>query len=259
MTETAVARPWAEASAAVVMVMNSVMNGMRSIMISSQSNVRSVRKTAQGGELSSRRSTSISSSFSQRATTTAATPLPTKFVSDLRFGHEPIDAEDQRQARHRDRRHHGERSGERDESRAGDSRCSLGRQHRHTDNRQLLAHRQLDVERLCDEQRRHRQVDIGAVEVERIAGRHDQADHRLRTTQALELLHQRHERRLRRRSAEHRQQLLFDVRDEAENAEAGDRRDRAEHHEDEQQARQVEAAHQERQRPAVPRRRSGRW
>jgi hypothetical protein len=47
----------------------------------------------------------------------------------------------------------------------------------------FLRERQVDVERLRDEQHRQRHVDVGAVEVERVAGGHDQADDRLRAAE----------------------------------------------------------------------------
>ena len=63
-----------------------------------------------------------------------------------------------------------------DEARTSDARGALARQHRDREQAQLLAERKLDVEGLGDEQCSHRHVDIGAVEVEGIAGRDDEAD-----------------------------------------------------------------------------------
>ena len=75
--------------------------------------------------------------------------------------------------------------------------------------------REIDVQRLRDEQRRQRHVDVGAVEVEGIAGRHDEADDLLRAAEPLELRHQRGQRAFRGRRAEHDQQFVLDVAEEA--------------------------------------------
>ena len=101
------------------------------------------------------------------------------------------------------------------------------------------------VGRLRDEHRGHRQVDRRAVEVERVAGRNDQADRRLLHAEVLELRHHPRQHRLRRRRAEHDQQLLLDVADELAGWRSrATRAISAEHDEDEDEARQVEGAHQ---------------
>ena len=79
----------------------------------------------------------------------------------------------------------------------------------------------------------HRHVDRGAVEVERVACRHDQADHRLRAPEVLELRHDPRQHGLGRRGAEDDQDLLADVPQELDDAETGRHGDRAEHEEDE--------------------------
>jgi hypothetical protein len=138
---------------------------------------------------------------------------------------------------------------QRDETCAGHTRRTVPGQRRDEEQRELLLNGEIEVERLRDEQRGHREVDVRAVEIERIARRHDQTDHRSRAPQPLQLLHQRHQRGLRRRGAEHRQQLLTDVDDKAQDAEAGVGSDRAQHDEHEQQTGEIEAAHEQRQRP----------
>ena len=98
----------------------------------------------------------------------------------------------------------------------------------------------MDAQRMADEQRRQRHVDVGAVEVERIARRHDEAHDRLGHAQPLELGHELRQRALRRGGAEHDQQLVLYVGDEAEDAEARDPGDDAEHDHHEQRRRDVE-------------------
>ena len=55
-----------------------------------------------------------------------------------------------------------------------------------TDQRHFLREGQLDIEGLRDEEDRHRQIDVGAIEIERIASRNDQPDYRLGAAQAFE-------------------------------------------------------------------------
>ena len=85
---------------------------------------------------------------------------------------------------------------------------------------ELLRQRHRRVGGLRDEHRRHRQVDRGAVEVERIAGGHHQADDGLAHAQVLQLGHHARQHRLARRGAEHDQQLFLDVLDELPDREA---------------------------------------
>jgi len=161
-----------------------------------------------------------------------------------RFAHETVDAQDQCEASDRYRWHHGQRRRQRDEAGAGDAGGALGGEHGHCQQGDFLRQCQVDVKRLGDEDRGHRQVDVGAVEVERIAARHHQSDHRLGAAQSLELAHQRHQARFGRGRAQHQQQFVADVADEAQDAETGQSRDQAQHDQHEQRAGQIEAAHQ---------------
>src|SRR5215204_4894391 len=121
---------------------------------------------------------SSSSAASHFDTTTVATPLPIRLVSArasdmnrstpsmsamLATGIEPTVARVR---------------GEHDEAGAGHPGGTLRGQQKDADDAELLPQGQLGVGRLRQEDRRHRQVDAGAVEVERVAGRNDQADHR---------------------------------------------------------------------------------
>jgi hypothetical protein len=124
------------------------------------------------------------------------------------------------------------------------TRRALGRQHRHAQQQDLLPQRQFHVAGLRDEQRSQRHVDVGAIEVEAVAGGHDQPDHGLAATGALHLLDQRRQRAFRRRGAEHQQQFLAQIGDQAQDREPGQARHHAEHHEDEQQRGDVEGRHQ---------------
>ena len=162
-----------------------------------------------------------SSSPSHQDTTTAATPLPVRVGERAAFAHELVDAEHDR--------HAGNRAPDGPTASVAASvmkpapvmplapfDVSMAT------TRMVICSPKLsvDVQRLRDEQRRQRHVDVGAVEVERIARRHDEADHRLRAAEALELLHHLRQRALRRRRAQHDQQFVLDVADELEDREA---------------------------------------
>ena len=108
----------------------------------------------------------------------------------------------------------------------------------------MLEQGELGVGRLSDEYRRHGQIDRRPVQVERITGGDHQPDHRFRAAELFHLGHHARQHRFRRGCAEHDQQFLLDVRDEANDGKAGPSRDEAEHDEDEQQAGEVEASHQ---------------
>jgi hypothetical protein len=58
------------------------------------------------------------------------------------FAHEAVHAENQRHARHRHFRHHRQRGGQGDEARAGHAGRALGAEHRHRQQRDLVAERQ---------------------------------------------------------------------------------------------------------------------
>src|SRR3984893_7768403 len=106
------------------------------------------------------------------------------------------------------------------------------------------AKRQIGVGRLGEKQSRHRQIDAGAVQVERIAGRNDEADDGFITPQNLHLGDHPRQYRLGGGGAEHDQEFLLDVADKAENAEPGQPGDRAQHAKNKDQARRVERRHQ---------------
>ena len=154
-----------------------------------------------------------------------------------RLRHEAVDAEDQRQPGDRHVADRRQRRGEHDEAAAGDAGRALRGQQQHGEQRDLLHQRQRRVGRLGDEHRGHREVDRRAVEVERVAGRDDEADDRLAHAEVLHLGDHPRQHRLRRRRAEHDQELFLDVADELPDREAVEARDRAEHDEDEDQAR----------------------
>ncbi len=105
------------------------------------------------------------------------------------------------------------------------------------------------VGRLRREQRRQRHVDVGAVEIEAVAGRDDKADHRARRAEMLHLLHHLRQNGFRGRGSEHDQQFVLDVEDEANDREARDPRDRPENDQYEQHAGQIEGRDQRDQIP----------
>ena len=160
------------------------------------------------------------------------------------LAHELVDAENDGHARHQPRIDHGKRRRQRDEARAGDAGRALRGQHRDQQDGELLAEGEIEAERLRDEQGRQRHVDVGAVEVERITGRHHEADDRLGAAEPLELFHQGRQRAFRGRRAEHDQQFVLDVGQELEDREPDHARDHAEHDEHEQRRGEVECRDQ---------------
>ena len=126
-----------------------------------------------------RRAASRSSSPVQVPISTVATALPAKLVSarasDMNRSMPTIRPTPSSSSGRCD----GQPAGERREAGAGDAGGALGGDDHEHQQRDLLADRQRLAERLGDEQRRHRQVDRGAVEVERVARRYDDPDGRL--------------------------------------------------------------------------------
>ena len=162
---------------------------------------------------------SSSSAFSHLATTTVATPLPTRLVSArasdmkrstprisamLATGMVPTDASVAASTMKPD-----------PVTPAAPFEVS-----RSTPMMPSCCHkRQLGVGRLREEDRRHGQVDAGAIQVEGVAGRDHQAHDRLLAAEVLELGDHARQHRLGRRGAEHDQQLFLDVPDELEDVE----------------------------------------
>ena len=83
--------------------------------------------------------------------------------------------------------------------------------HRHHQDVQLLAEGQFDAQRLRDEERRQRHVDVGAVQVEGIAGGHDQTHDGTGQPDPLQFFHQRNQRRFRGAGGQDQEQLALDV------------------------------------------------
>ena len=100
-----------------------------------------------------------------------------------------------------------------------------------------------------DEQRRHGQVDRGAVQVERVAGGHDDADRRLGDPEVLHLGHQPRQRRLRGRGGDDQQILPGQVLQHLEDVDPGDQLEQqTQDAEDEDGAGDVEGDHDHAQR-----------
>ena len=140
--------------------------------------------------------------------------------------------------------HGAEGQGQGDEAGAGHAAGSLGSEHGHRQQDQFLAEGQMDVGGLGQEEGRQGHVDVGAVEIERIARRHHQPDDRARRAQTLQLGHQLRQHRLGGRGAQDDEQLLADVEQEAPQREAGQAGHGAQHHRDEKDAGQIDAADQ---------------
>ena len=92
-----------------------------------------------------------------------------------RLGHEPVDADDEADAFHELRAVRGEAAGERGQACAGDTGSALRGDDHEQQQGDLLADGERLAQRVGDEDRGHRQVDRGPVEVERVAGRDDHA------------------------------------------------------------------------------------
>ena len=103
----------------------------------------------------------------------------------------------------------------------------------------------MDIHRLRDEQRRQRHVDVGAVEIEGIAGRDDQADDGALAAGGFHLLHQARQRRFRGGGTDDEQDLVLDVADQCQDREAVIAGDGAEHDQHEHGRRDVEGQDQE--------------
>ena len=161
-----------------------------------------------------------------------------------RFRHEAVDPQDQGDRRDRDRADARQRRGQHDEARAGHAGGALRGQQQDADNAELLREAQVGAGRLREEKRRHRQVDAGAIQVERIPGRDHEADDGFLAAEILHLGDHARQHRLGGRCPEHDQQLFLDVADELEDVEARQPGEEAEHEHDEDDAGRIERDHQ---------------
>ena len=143
---------------------------------------RSVAASTIAGSRSAAWKRSSSRSPTHFATTIVATPLPMQLVSarpSLMIRSIPttsamptaIDSGGEERAAER-----LQRGDERDQAGAGDAGGALGGEDHQPGERDLLADRHVLARRLDDEQRAQRQVDAGAVEIERVARRDHHAD-----------------------------------------------------------------------------------
>src|SRR6266478_4413282 len=115
----------------------------------------------------------------------------------------------------------------------------LDRDHGDGQNPELLAKPKRRVRRLREKQCRQRHIDVGAVEIEAVAGRDDEPDDRFGGAEALHLLDHVGQHGLRGARAEHDQQFVLDVSEEAQDREPGETSDGAEHNENEEQTREI--------------------
>src|SRR5580692_7410118 len=106
------------------------------------------------------------------------------------FAHEFINGEQEREAFDGDLLECGEGGGEDGETAAGDAGGHLGGDHQDADDAKQLSGAEVDVVELGEEDNGHGQVDGGAVEVEGIAGRDDEAHHGLAAAHAFEFQHE---------------------------------------------------------------------
>src|ERR1700730_8060909 len=123
--------------------------------------------------------------------------------------HEAVDAENEGHARKRYGGDHGQCPDERDESGTGNAAGTLRSEHRDAEDRKLLSQAEVDLHRLCNEQRRERHVNAGAVRIENETGRHHETDDRLGAAKIRQLLHERRQRYVGGACSEREEQLLL--------------------------------------------------
>ena len=166
------------------------------------------------------------------------------------FGHEPVDADDQADTVEQVGAVCLQAAGQRGQPGAGDTGGTLGGDDHEHQQADLLGHAQRITQGAGDEQRGHRQIDRGPVQIERVAGGNHHADGRAVDAQVLHLGDQARQRRLRRGRRHDQQVLAGQVAHQLEDRHAGHRtQQRAEHTEHEDRAGQVEADHQRHQLP----------
>ena len=102
----------------------------------------------------------------------------------------------------------------------------------------------MEAQGLGDEDGRQAHVDVGAVKVEGIPGGHHQADHRLGAAQRFHLAHELGQGAFGGAGAQHDQQLVLDVAEEAQDVEPDEAGDDAQDDDHEQGRGQVEGGDQ---------------
>src|SRR5947199_1566596 len=160
------------------------------------------------------------------------------------LAHELVDAEQDRKRLDRDIGDNCKGRRKRDETRAGDARGAFRRDHRDGQNPELLAQSKRRVRRLREKQRRKRHIDVGAIEIKAVAGRDDEPNDGFGGAEALHLLDHVRQHGFRGARAEHDQQFVLDVNEEAQDREAGQTGDGAEHEENEEQTCEIEGRDQ---------------
>ena len=166
---------------------------------------------------SSTNGSSPSSTFLARADVQGALPagdgedgdaVAEQVGGDAHRVHDAVHAEEQGDGSDGDgaERGGGRRQGE--ERRTRHARHALAGQHQHQYDGDLLAQGEVDADGLGDEERADGEVDRGAVEVEGVAGRQDQADRVVAGSRLAQLLHHARHDGLAGRGAEREQHLL---------------------------------------------------
>ena len=142
----------------------------------------------------------------------------------------------------------GEGRCQHDEARACYAGGSLRSQQQNANDAQLLSETQVCIGRLREEQRSHREIDAGPVEIEGVPGWDDETNDRLLTSEILHFRDHARQHRLGRGGAQHDQQLFLDVADELEDVEAREPSHAAQDKHDEDNAGQIERSHEVRKR-----------
>ena len=137
-----------------------------------------------------------------------------------------MDAQNERDACDRDRAGCRERCRQHDESRTGHAGRSLGGHEQDQQQSDLLTEIEWRIGRLRQEHGGRGQIETGAVEVERIAGGYDEANHAFLASQIFELGDHARQHRFGRRRRDADQQLFPDVADQLHQANSTKPRDR---------------------------------
>ena len=102
----------------------------------------------------------------------------------------------------------------------------------------------MNAGRLRNEQGRQGHIDVGAIEIERIAGRDDQTDNRLGTARPFHLVHQARQCRFRRAGAQDQEQLGLQIGDQAKDRKAIEPGDQTQNNHHKQGRGQIETDNQ---------------
>lgn len=160
------------------------------------------------------------------------------------FAHEAVDSDKEGEGFDGDAGDDGEGGGEGDEAGAGDAAGAFGGDHGDDHEADLLGEVERGVGGLGEEHGCHGHVDIGAVEVEAVAGGDDEADGGRSAAEGTQFLDHEWKGGLGGTGAEDQEDFFFDVTQEAKDREAAPTGDATEDEDDEEGGGDVEAEHE---------------